>query len=248
MSEVIFLGNVRLSFPKIAEPQVTVNKVTGEKRVSYNAVFLMQPDDPQFQQIMKRFTELATNHANEHASAVMQMIQNDRKSRCFFRGEEAVNKLTYQPWDGYAGMVAVTAGSKTMPQIIQPDGNPVDPANTMACMQLARRFYGGCRVNVALKPWWQKPNAEKQYGHGFRCDLVAIQFASDDTAFGDSPPDVKGMFGQVAPQAGPSAAGMQAPAMPGFMGGSAPAPAAPAMPAPPFGAPAPVGLPSFFGR
>ena len=119
-----------------------------------------------------------------------------------------------------------------------------DPANTMAYQAIARKMYGGCRVNAAIKIWVQK----NKHGNGIRCDLVAVQFLRDDVPFGEGAVDVTGMFGQVAPQAGPSAAGMQAPAMPGFMGGFAPAPAAPAMPAPPFGAPAPVGLPSFFGR
>ena len=113
----------------------------------------------------------------------------------------------------------LTVGSKTPPQIIQADGKPVDPANTMAYQALARKLYGGCRVNAAVKPWWQMPNPQKQYGHGIRCDLVAIQFLRDDKPFGEAMPDVTGMFGATG----------AAPAAPMF--------AAPAMPAPPtFGA------------
>jgi hypothetical protein len=63
------------------------------------------------------------------------------------------------------------------------------------------------------------------HGNGIRCDLIAIQFFKDDTAFGEGgAPDLTGMFGAVA----------AAPAMFGA------APAAPAMPAMP-------GLPSFLG-
>jgi hypothetical protein len=154
---------------------------------------------------------LAQEKWKEHASAVLQMIQGDKRSRCFGRGEEVVNKKTFQPYDGYAGMVRITAGRDTMPQIIQADGTPVDPANTMAAQALARKMYGGCRVNAAIKPWLQ----DNSFGRGVRCDLMAIQFAGDDKPFGEGAADLSGFFGAVAQAA-------------------APAPAAPVMPLPPF--------------
>ena len=118
-------------------------------------------------------------------------------------------------------MVYITAGKDTPPQVIQADGTPVDPANTMAYQMLTRKMYGGCRVNVAVKPWWQKPNPAKQYGHGVRCDLIAIQFFKDDTPFGEGAVDASGMFGQVAaPAAGvPSPAGAPAMGLPPFLMG-----------------------------
>ena len=129
-----------------------------------------------------------------------------------------------QPYDGYAGNMFISAGRDQQPQMIQADGSPIDPANTMAYQQLARKLYGGCRVNVAVKPWIQ----ENTHGRGVRCDLIAIQFAADDVAFGEGAVDASNMFGAVA----------GAPAAPGF------APAAAAMPAAPF-AGAPAGLPPF---
>ena len=220
MSEIIFLSNVRLSFPHLAEPQERVNEKTGAKSVSYNCEFILPKDHPGLAQFMQRYGELALDRAKEHAQAVMNMIQQDRKSRCFGLGDEKVNKKTFQPYDGYAGMAYITAGKDQRPQMIQADGSPVDPANTMAYQQLARAMYGGCRVNAAIKPWWQNPNPAKQYGHGIRCDLIAVQFAGDDTPFGEGAVDASGMFGAVAA----SPAGMFAPA-------AAPAPA---MGLPPF--------------
>jgi len=215
MSEIIYLSNVRASFPHIAEPQ-RQRTASGTERVSYNTDLVMEPDHPGFAQFMQRFGQLALERMKENAQAVMNMIQNDRKARCYGRGEEKVSKKTFQPYDGYMGMVFITAGRDTMPQMIQPDGTPVDPANTMASMALARKIYGGCRVNVAIKPWWQNANAEKQYGYGIRCDLLAIQFAGDDKPFGEAAPDVSNVFGAVATQA------------------AAPVAAAPVMPLPPF--------------
>ena len=215
MSDIIFLSNVRLSFPHLAEPQKQVNEQTGQTRISYNSEFLMPQDHPGFQQFMKRYGELALAKWAEHANTVMGMIQVDRKLRCFGLGSEKVNKKTFKPYDGYDGNVYITAGRDQAPQMIQADGQAIDPSNTMAFQQLARKMYGGCRVNAAIKPWPQ----DNKHGRGIRCDLIAVQFAGDDTPFGEGAVDASGMFGAVAG----APAGMFAPA-------AAPA----AMPMPPF--------------
>jgi hypothetical protein len=222
MSEIIFLSNVRLSFPHLAEPQKQVNEATGATRISYNAEFIMPQDHAGFQQFMARYGAMALEKWKEHAQTVMGMIQNDRKTRCYGVGTEKVNKKTFKPYDGYAdaGAVFITAGRDSAPQMIQADGSPVDPGNTMAYQQLARKMYGGCRVNAAVKPWLQ----DNKHGRGIRCDLIAVQFAADDTPFGEGAVDASNLFGAVA-------------AAPAGMFGAAPQGAS-AMPAAPFGAPA----------
>jgi hypothetical protein len=214
MSDLIFLSNVRLSFPHLVEPQRKVSPETGKERVSYSGDFIMPPDHPGFKQFMAKVNEMALAKWKEHAGTVMTMINADRKLRCYGDGSQKVNSKTFQTYDGYAGQMFVTAGRDQPPQIIQPDGTPVDPTNTMAYQALTRKMYGGCRVNVAVKPWLQ----ENKHGRGVRCDLVAVQFAGDDKAFGEGAVDASGMFGAVA----------AAPA-PAFFGG---APAG--MPLPPF--------------
>jgi len=92
----------------------------------------------------------------------------------------------------------------------------VDAGNTMAYQQLARKMYGGCRVNAAVKPWLQ----ENKHGRGIRCDLIAVQFFADDTPFGEGAVDASNLFGAVA-------------GAPAGMFGSTAAPAA-AMGLPPF--------------
>ena len=130
------------------------------------------------------------------------------------------NKKTFQPYDGYAGNVFITAGRDSQPQVIQADGQPIDPTNTMAYQQLTRKMYGGCRVNAAVKPWLQ----ENKHGRGVRCDLIAIQFAGDDTPFGEGAVDASNLFGAVAgaAPAGFAPAGMPAAPFPGASGGMPP--------------------------
>lgn len=203
MSEIVFLSNVRLSFPHLAEPQRQINEATGKERISYNCEFIMPQDHPGFQQFMARYGAMALEKWKEHAQAVMQMINSDRKTRCYGQGSEKINKKTFQPYDGYVGNVFITAGRDSQPQMIQPDGSPIDAGNTMAYQQLARKMYGGCRVNAAVKPWLQ----ENKHGRGVRCDLIAVQFAGDDTPFGEGAVDASGLFGAVA---SPAAAGFSA--------------------------------------
>lgn len=236
---VIFLSNVRLSFPHIAEPQQRENG-----KPSYNSEFIMPPNHPGYQQFMQVVGQMAVEKWKEHANNVLQMIYQDRKKRCFGQGSEKVNQKTFKIYDGYENNVYITAGRDTRPQIIGPDGNAIDPSNTMALMDLAKRMYGGCRVNAAVKPWLQ----DNQHGRGIRCDFVAIQFFQDDEPFGEGVTDVSGMFGAApAPTtAMPSPAGMPAflgaPAVPQVQMPAAPFPAAPAPQAPSFGAPQ---VPSF---
>ena len=54
MSDIIFLSNVRLSFPHIAEPQKQVN-ADGKERISYNCEFIMPQDHAGFQQFMAKY-------------------------------------------------------------------------------------------------------------------------------------------------------------------------------------------------
>ena len=193
MSEIVYLSNVRLSFPHFVEPQRTKNEQTGKERISYNCELLMSPDHDGFKKFMQLYSKMMTEKYKEHAQSVMTLIQNDRKSRCYGQGEEKVNKKTFQPYDGHVGMVYITAGKDTRPQVFKQDGTLVDPMNTMEYQQVVREMYAGCRVNAAVKPWLQ----DNQHGRAVRCEIIAIQFAGNDTPFGEGQVDVSGMFNPV---------------------------------------------------
>lgn len=209
---VIMISNARLSFPALVEP-----KGFDGGPAAYNADLILAPNDPGFQEFMRVISQLAQEKWKEHANAVLQLIQTDRKLRAFGNGSEKIDKKTFKPYNGYEGMMYISALNKVRPQFFNAQGAVIDPSNTMALQQEARRMYGGCRVNAAIKPWLQ----DNKFGRGVRCELVAIQFAKDDTPFGDSTPDVTNLFGQVAaPTAGFSPAGAPAaPAFPSFLTG-----------------------------
>lgn len=214
MSDIIYLSNVRVSFPQLVEPKKTTNE-KGEVRTAWSADFILPPDSQQYKQVMQQYMTLAADKWKERAQTIMQMIQADRKSRCYGNGAEKVNKTTLLPYDGYEGNAYVSAISNRQPQMIQPNGQPVDASNSMAYQAIARGVYGGCYVNAAIRLWLQ----ENTHGRGVRCDLVAIQFSKDGDAFGGGGADVTGMFGAVAaPSAAPVHAAMPAAPFPGMPG------------------------------
>jgi hypothetical protein len=204
MSEIIFLSGVRLSFPQLVEPRSSVEN--GVKK--FSADFLMPMTHPGVQQFGAEYTKSAVDKWKEHAQSVMAIIQGDRKLRCFGQGNEKVNGKTFKPYDGYADMFYISANKDQMPQMIQADGSAVDATNTMAYQALARKLYGGCYVNAAVRPWLQ----ENKHGRGVRCELIAIQFANDGEAFGEAVADATSLFKPVA------AAAQAAPAFPSFLG------------------------------
>ncbi len=216
MSDVIYLSNVRLSFPHIVEPRASLDNPAAPKK--YSADFIMEQNHPGFQQFMQLYAKLAAAKWGEHANNVMQLIQSDRKLRCYGAGNEKIDKKTFQPYKRYANMAFIAANKDQAPQMIQSDGTAVDSANTMAYQAIARKMYGGCYVNAAVRPWLQ----ENKHGRGIRCDLVALQFAADGEAFGEGAVDATPLFGAVAGAPVAATPGVQMPAapfqMPSFLG------------------------------
>lgn len=214
MSELIFITKARLSFPNIVEPQTQTDVATGKVRITYSADLILPQGDPAFTQFMQQYLTMATVKWSENAQAVMQMIQTDRKTRCYGQGNEKIDKKTFKPYSGYAAQLYITAIKDKPPQMIQDDGVKVPDGNTMAYQAVARKMYGGCYVNAAVRPWLQ----ENKFGRGVRCDLIALQFCADGEAFGEGDVDASSMFGAVAGAAQPTPLATGIPWLPAFFG------------------------------
>jgi hypothetical protein len=207
MSDMLLLSNSVLSFPQLVEPR---SYQEGQPK-KYSADLILDPNGDDWKRVMQAVMTAAQAKWGDNAQAVLQMIQSDRKLRAFGSGAEKVDKKTFKPYDGYEGKVYVSGINANPPQMIQSDGKAIDPANTMAYQAMARKMYGGCYVNAAVKIWVQ----DNKYGRGIRCELTAVQFAKDGTPFGDAVPDASNLFGAVAAApAGAAPAGM---AFPAFM-------------------------------
>jgi hypothetical protein len=203
-NEIHYFTNTRLSFPNLI--QAGVSKKFPNSPPMFSADIIVDQNHPAIASFMQRYAELAAAEWKENAQQVMQMIQADRRARCFGTGAEKVSETTLKIHPGYEGKVWFAAKNKNRPQIIKSDGSVA--TNEMEAQALARKMYGGCYVNVALRPWIRLTN------RGVSCDLVAIQFAGDGEAFGDGAavPDVTSMFGAVGAAPTPAA-----PAFPSFL-------------------------------
>ena len=208
MSNVIYITNAVLSFPKLVEALNNSDFPNAPKK--FSADLIVAPNNPDFAKFMAEVGAQATEKWKDKAPAILQMIQTDRRLRCYGNGAEKIKKDTMKPYEGYDGMVYVAASSNEdhPPILVNPqDGKEIDNANTLARSAAARKLYGGCRVNAAIRPWLQ----DNQFGRGIRCELIAIQFLADGTPFGEAPPDISSMFGAV-----PAAAASPAAAFPAF--------------------------------
>lgn len=190
MENLIFLQDVTMSFPHWVEPQ-TSKTDDGKDRVSYNGDFIMLPNHPGFLKFMEMFHKLFQEKFKEHAASAINMVTNDRKSRCFGQGAEKISKKTFAPYPEYVGNVFITAGNKNRPQMIMENGKPAE--GDLQILHYARKLYAGCKVNAVVKPWVQENNK----GIGIRCDPIAVQFAGVGTPIGEGHVDASGMFGAV---------------------------------------------------
>jgi hypothetical protein len=194
MAEIIYLSNVRLSFPQLVEPRASVqpSAENPNPKKKYSADFIMTPDNKGMEAFTAEYAKLAQEKWGEHAGNVMGFINTDRRLRCYGKGDEKVNTKTFAVYDGYAGNYYIGASSDNPPQFILPNGQPT--TDTMAGQTLARKLYGGCFVNAAVRPWLQ----DNKHGRAVRAELIAIQFAGDGEAFGEGSADVTGIFAAVA--------------------------------------------------
>lgn len=207
MSNAIMLTNVRISFPVLITPKPSAPG--GPEK--YSADFLFLPNTPNHKNLMTAIQAVAVAKWKDKAQTIMGMIANERKLRCFGKGEERVSTKTLKPFDGYDGVLYVSALSNDCPTVFDANGAPIPPSNTMAVMNELRRMYGGCYVNAAIAPWAQ----DNTHGRAMRCELIGIQFAGDGEPFGEARPDVSGLFDKVAVE--PDAT--NAPVLPSFMSG-----------------------------
>ena len=200
MGTVIHLSGARLSFPKLIEAEAAKGTPNADKKFSCDLI--LPQGDQQFAMFMSEVGKVASEKWKEHANSVLQLCQSDRKMRCFGSGNEKIDKKTFKPYTGYEGGVYISASSTEdkPPVMVDANGTPCPNENTMLRKELARKLYGGCYANVALRVWPQ----DNSFGRAIRCELVAVQFAKDGQAFGEAPPDLSSMFGAIQQSGDPS--------------------------------------------
>lgn len=154
----IVIRNVRASYPHVDKPYKGKDQ-TGEP--SYSITGLMPKathgDAKDALRDMIR-TMLAEKKLKD--------ISADRK---FLRDGDMTAKET-----DAGNWIVATRESK--PPILRDEKN-----QTVQAVDAGRKFYGGCYVDILLRPWFQ----DNSYGKRVNANLLAVQFKRDGEAFGE---------------------------------------------------------------
>lgn len=164
-SELIKLGDVRLSFPILWRPK----SFEEGKPAQYQATFLLDPSDTAHAASIRELKKAAKATLIEAFGEVPPGFK-----RCFGLADKHPKKKDY---DGYKGMFYLSTantnkptccGRKVEQELIESDGI----------------LYAGCFVNTNVTFWTYD---HEKGGQGIACNLRIIQFLRDGEPFGNAP-------------------------------------------------------------
>lgn len=178
----------RLAFPQLFEPKAQKND-DGTTRLIYQATLLVAPDSPAAAAIKAAQREVAMAPEAWGAKGEDMLRALASKDRvCLHDGAEKAQK-----YDGFAGMLYVSANSKVRPAIVHshelemgPDGKPVLGPNGKPRLRAVKEHEGlifaGCYVNGIIDVYAQKEHPKG--GNRINAQLAGIQYVREGDAFG----------------------------------------------------------------
>lgn len=169
------LNDVRIAFPVLFEPK-TVN---GEGKPAFSSSFLLDPADAQVKAINAAIGQVAKEKWGTKADAILKQMRAQDKV-CLHDGDLKSN------YDGFPGMLYVSARAATRPLVIDRDKSPLAESDG--------RPYAGCYVNCSIELWAQDNN----YGKRVNASLRGVQFFRDGDAFAGGAPASEDEFDDVA--------------------------------------------------
>jgi hypothetical protein len=159
------LRNVRLSFPDLFAPR---SFKPGDPP-KYKSTFLVAKDDPQIKLIEEAILNAAKEKWPKDTVKFINSIRGNANKFCFQDGD-------LKTYDGYEGMMALSASSKTRPLTIDRDKSPLTEEDG--------RPYAGCYVNCSIDVFAYDDGQNK----GISASLKGVQFVKDGAAFSGSRP------------------------------------------------------------
>lgn len=160
----VVLKNVRLSFPDlfVAKPFQTGD----EPR--FRASFLIPKGSALEKTVEDAIKQVAANKWGKGSEKILAGIRGNSNRFNWQDGD-------HKEYDGYEGMMALSANNKARPLIIDRDKTPLTAADG--------KPYAGCYVNATVEFFaYEKP------GNGISASLKGVQFVKDGDAFGGGAP------------------------------------------------------------
>lgn len=174
----IKLNNVRLAFPQVFEAKA----FQGEGAEMYSATFLIDPKTKEGKAIIKELEDemvrIAKDKWGAKADGVMKAMKNADKT-CLHNGD------VKDGYDGFEGMMYVSARNKTRPLVLNRDKTPLSAQDGIP--------YAGCYVNTSVNLWAQ----DNGFGKRINAGLRGIQFLRDGDAFAGAAPASEDEFDSV---------------------------------------------------
>ena len=203
----IWIKRARLSFPALVVAKASVQGAVPK----FSGDFIVDPTAVEWPELMQLVQKVAVDKWGDQAAAMLTMIGNDKRLRCYGVGSEKIKPADGTLYAGYEGMNFVGANNASQPQLIGTDAQPLPPT-----ANLNELFNGGNYVSVIINIWAQ----DNQFGKAIRGSLVAVQFIEKGESFGVAPTDATSIFQQVegAPEAAATAPAGGIPGMPGMPG------------------------------
>lgn len=158
------ISNARLSFPDLFTPRA----FQPGQEPKYKATLLIPKGDPQCKVIEDAILAVATAKWGAKAASVIKGIRGNPNKFNFQDGDT-------KDYDGYAGMMALSASSKSRPLVIDRDKSPLSAADG--------KPYAGCYVAASVEFF-----AYDNSGNGISATLKGVQFIKDGDAFGGGAP------------------------------------------------------------
>jgi hypothetical protein len=170
--QMIYLKNVRLSFPQLFEKKAAV--ANGKEK--YGCNIIIDPNTPQGKENLRKVrAAIKFSELEKFQKSPMAYKSADRQ--CLLEGDDDcfINSKTKERYQGYEGMMILRMGSDTQPQVVDRDPSiALDKDDPIP--------YAGCWVDVLGRIF--SVDGKDKGGAGTFCGLNIVQFRKHGDAFG----------------------------------------------------------------
>jgi hypothetical protein len=202
MGKILMLNNVRLSYPKLEEPEYfkgEKQKATDKRR--WSASFHVLNTDPQKKLIDDAIREVAEGQWEKKFESILANILPDPKGCCWTDGARkdapgVYILATHRTEDKQRPVVLDSDRSSIFKKINvgkDASGKDVWVTTNEIAQGKAGRIYSGMYVNAHVEIWAQQNDS----GKGIRATLLGIQRFKDGDAFGGGQAPDEDAFGEI---------------------------------------------------
>lgn len=155
----IILKDVRLSFPDLFVPK----PFSEGDPPRFSATFLIPKGSPQFKEIEKKILATLEEKWPNKGQAILNQIKTNANKCCWQDGD-------LKDYDGYEGMMSLSAHNKVRPTVLNRDKSPLVEADG--------KPYAGCYVDAIVELF-----GYDNTGKGLGASVTGVRFVRDGDAF-----------------------------------------------------------------